>query len=224
MASSIDDVLHNMTSTTWKGHNNVTEIANWTYPEDCTIYPVSRFVPWNNPKDVMSRETHLLIADIIDVYLLLPFLLICLPFNVINIIVFWKHGIKERINLCLVCLSFSDIIVVSCSFVLDFDRVYCAFANIDYKPCPMEHQLHTHFLAYPGRRVIYHNKGECLKDTTLEQCLEHCSNDVKVRTCDYWRINARSNQCCPQEVTWIDVDPNHWVEDASCDHYQKMCV
>ncbi|KAL8587680.1 hypothetical protein ACOMHN_020898 [Nucella lapillus] len=48
-------------------------------------------------------------------------------------IVFWRHGIKERINLCLFFLALADVIIVVGHFVWLFDRLYAAVTRTPYK-------------------------------------------------------------------------------------------
>ena len=59
-----------------------------------------------NPEDLVSYKTqlHVYLNDFVDLYLLSVCFLIFVPTSVINMAVFWKYGIKERINICFVCL------------------------------------------------------------------------------------------------------------------------
>jgi hypothetical protein len=45
-----------------------------------------------------------------------------LPTNVLSILVFAKQGLKERINLCLFCLSFNDLVYMIANVNLYSDR------------------------------------------------------------------------------------------------------
>ena len=49
------------------------------------------------------------------------------PANVLNMAVFYKQGLKERINVCLFALSLSDFLFVLQTFVLYIESV--AFAQ-----------------------------------------------------------------------------------------------
>ncbi|XP_076472616.1 uncharacterized protein LOC143302015 [Babylonia areolata] len=69
------------------------------------------------------------LETIVDVYLLMVFFVVSVPLNIVNVIVFWKHGIKERINLCLCFLSIADAMVISVYFALKLDRIYSAVSN-----------------------------------------------------------------------------------------------
>ncbi|KAL8570086.1 hypothetical protein ACOMHN_033765 [Nucella lapillus] len=109
---------------------NVTEITQ--IPQGCLPFPLSTSTPWNHPEDLVSRSVQQKFKEIIDVYVLTPLFFLFLPLNIINMVVFWKHGIKERINVCLFFLSLSDIIVIAIHFVLKLDRLYATMTNSPY--------------------------------------------------------------------------------------------
>ena len=123
-----NDVNINTTSS-W--HDNVTEA--FQVPEGCLVVPFSTVTPWDHPDDLVSRETRQHFVYFVDVYFLSLCFLISVPTNVINMAVFWKHGIKERINLCLFCLSFDDIGTLVCYFLIKADRIYAAISKTVYK-------------------------------------------------------------------------------------------
>ncbi|XP_076456681.1 uncharacterized protein LOC143290980 [Babylonia areolata] len=73
-----------------------------------TAYPDPVFLPCNNPRNVISPH----VADIVDFVLfvgIFPVLVTCgVITNVINMAVFVRLGLADRINLCLFCLAVSD--------------------------------------------------------------------------------------------------------------------
>ena len=119
------------TASSWHDVDNVTEA--FQVPEGCLVVPFSTVTPWDHPDDLVSRETRQHFADFADVYFLSLCFLISVPTNVINMAVFWKHGIKERINLCLFCLSFADIGTLVCYFLIKADKIYAAISKTVYK-------------------------------------------------------------------------------------------
>ena len=116
-----DDVDINTTSL-WHDVNNVTEA--FQAPEGCLVIPFSTFTPLDHPDDLVSRETQQHFRQFVDVYFLSLCFLISVPTNAISMAVFWKHGIKERINLCLFCLSFADLTVLVFNWTMRADKVY----------------------------------------------------------------------------------------------------
>ncbi|KAK7503221.1 hypothetical protein BaRGS_00005486 [Batillaria attramentaria] len=62
------------------------------------------------PDDLVSQETFLTLASIHSGVVVPTLFLICASTNTINMIVFYKHGLHERFNLCVFCLAFTDII------------------------------------------------------------------------------------------------------------------
>ena len=69
------------------------------------IIKFSEFVPCDNPGNVISFEVEDLVHELKDVVFLPILFLIGGPANVINMAVFYKQGLKERINVCLLALS-----------------------------------------------------------------------------------------------------------------------
>ncbi|KAK7503222.1 hypothetical protein BaRGS_00005487 [Batillaria attramentaria] len=57
------------------------------------------------PDDLVSQETFLTLASIHSGVVVPTLFLICASTNTINMIVFYKHGLHERFNLCVFCLA-----------------------------------------------------------------------------------------------------------------------
>ncbi|KAL8582696.1 hypothetical protein ACOMHN_058073 [Nucella lapillus] len=114
---------------------NVTSAGtNVTYliRENCVSVSLSRTSPLDHPDDIVTFATQQRFKEICDVYILSPLVLLSVPSNIVNMIVFWRHGIKERINLCLFFLSLADIIVMVIHFEIKLDRVYATITNTPY--------------------------------------------------------------------------------------------
>ncbi|KAK7445197.1 hypothetical protein BaRGS_00040365 [Batillaria attramentaria] len=60
------------------------------------------------PDDLVSQETFLMFASIHSGVIVPVLFLISVSTNTINMIVFYKHGLQERFNLCVFCLAFTD--------------------------------------------------------------------------------------------------------------------
>lgn len=58
-------------------------------------------------------------AGLVPVLFILGF-----PTNILNAAVFYKHGLRERINLCLFALALADLIVVTVLFLLSAEQAY----------------------------------------------------------------------------------------------------
>ena len=78
-------------------------------PEGCYVFLLQEmeFLPWDNPDNIVSAEVEDIIRRLKDVMLPI-FFLIGAPANVINMAVFYKQGLKERVSLCLFALSLAD--------------------------------------------------------------------------------------------------------------------
>ena len=92
---------------------------NTSILDGCRTLQFDGFIPWNNPDNIVSLEVEAL-AERLKGAIVLPLLfLIGGPANVINMAVFYKQGLKERINLCLFALSLAD----------ELYLIYCMFLN-----------------------------------------------------------------------------------------------
>ncbi len=120
------DVATNTTSS-WLDVDNVTE--TFQVPEGCLVIPSLAATPVDNPRDLVSAGTARQYLTFVHVYVLTLCFLVSAPTNLINMAVFWKHGIKERINLCLFCLSFADLIVIASYFVMYAEKIYAEISN-----------------------------------------------------------------------------------------------
>ena len=110
--------------------NNVTDTVLYTPPKDCLVFSFSALsLPWESAEDLVSYETLQSYQGVVDAYLLTLLVFLSVPSNTVNMIVFWKHGIKERINLCLFFLSFADLIIVLAHFVWKVSCV-CGTSNV----------------------------------------------------------------------------------------------
>ena len=106
----------------------VNQSAN-SVPQDCIILGMNATIPWNNPNNLISLETEQLF-DRIKATVLIPILfLIGFPANCINMAVFFKQGLKDRINLCLFSLALTDIITLTVVFTLYAERLYTQFTD-----------------------------------------------------------------------------------------------
>ena len=97
---------------------NVSTIArNNNSFEGCKILHFDGFVPWDNPDNLVSLEVEAFV-DRLKGAIVLPLLfLIGGPANVINMAVFYKQGLRERVNLCLFALSLADeLYLIHCMF------------------------------------------------------------------------------------------------------------
>ena len=82
---------------------------NLSVPDGCYVvrFEEMEFLPWDNPDNIVNAAVEDIARKVKD-NLLPIFFLIGWPANVINMAVFYKQGLKERVNLCLFALSLAD--------------------------------------------------------------------------------------------------------------------
>ena len=88
---------------------DVTE--NLSVPQGCHVvrFEEMEFLPWDNPDNIVSAEVEDITRRLKNAALPVLFL-IGGPANVINMAVFYKQGLKERVSLCLFALSLADVL------------------------------------------------------------------------------------------------------------------
>ena len=95
----------------------------------CFTIKFSEFVPWDNPGNVISFEVEDLVHELKDVVFLPILFLIGGPANGINMAVFYKQGLKERINVCLFALSLADGLYLVNSMLMYGEQLYFRFTT-----------------------------------------------------------------------------------------------
>lgn len=114
-------------SSSWTTHTvnqSVSGIA-----DDCVILGVNASIPWDNARNLISQEVEHL-TDRLKAAVFIPILyLFGAPANVVNMVVFFKQGLKERINFCLFSLALLDLIYLTLLFVFYAERVYTQFTD-----------------------------------------------------------------------------------------------
>ena len=85
--------------------------GNLSIPQGCHVvrFEEMEFLPWDNPDNIVSAEVEDITRRLKNAALPVLFL-IGGPANVINMAVFYKQGLKERVNLCLFSLSLADVL------------------------------------------------------------------------------------------------------------------
>ena len=69
------------------------------------------YIPWANPSNIISLETTLLIVQLLGGVLVPVVAFLGLVLNVLNGLVFYKQGLRERINLLLFSQAVFDFAV-----------------------------------------------------------------------------------------------------------------
>ena len=127
-------------STTITGENDILEAKSTEFisvnpnitrlnVSHCKILHLDGFVPWDNPDNLVSLEAEAFVERLKGAIVLPLLFLIGGPANIINMVVFYKQGLKERINLCLFALSLADeLYMIYCMF-FNGERIHRQFAT-----------------------------------------------------------------------------------------------
>ena len=93
-------------------------------PPGCVLRQFVKYIPWNNDDNIVPKRVEVIVRFVFNALVLPVLLLICVPTNITNMIVFYKQGLKERINTCLFALSLADLMFVVSAYGTDCDRIY----------------------------------------------------------------------------------------------------
>ncbi|KAK7502391.1 hypothetical protein BaRGS_00006344 [Batillaria attramentaria] len=102
---------------------------NFTLPEGCVVLQFEDFIPWDNEDNLISAEFEQFFHRVVTGWVLPMIFLIGGPTNVMNMVVFYKLGLKERINVCLFSLSLADELYMIRNMLLDGERIYTQFTT-----------------------------------------------------------------------------------------------
>ncbi|XP_076464666.1 uncharacterized protein LOC143296534 [Babylonia areolata] len=105
---------------------------NTSHPSGCrkVVYSEMEFLPWDNPDNIVSAEAEAFAYRLKCIVLVLLFL-IGGPGNVINMAVFYKQGLKDRVNLCLFALSLADELYLIAAMFHHAELVHTQFSSTD---------------------------------------------------------------------------------------------
>ena len=109
---------------------NVT--GNVSAVEGCYLlnFEEMEFLPWDNLDNIVSAEVENIARRLKDGVFLPILFVIGAPANVINMAVFYKQGLKERVILCLFALSLADeLYLIQAMFVFGIDQLQQQFAS-----------------------------------------------------------------------------------------------
>ena len=114
---------------------NINITRNNSILEGCKILEFDGFIPWDNPDNLVSAEVEAF-SERLKGAIVLPLLfLIGGPANVINMAVFYKQGLRERVNLCLFALSLADeLYLIQCMFI-NGENIHRQFTSSERSVC-----------------------------------------------------------------------------------------
>ncbi|KAK7505614.1 hypothetical protein BaRGS_00002885 [Batillaria attramentaria] len=72
---------------------------------------VDGYAPWSNPDDIISQEVEYWVSMVTSAGLIPLLCLIGVPGNALSAAVFYRQGLRKRINLCLFSLALADVMV-----------------------------------------------------------------------------------------------------------------
>ncbi|XP_076470649.1 uncharacterized protein LOC143300686 [Babylonia areolata] len=93
-------------------------------PEGCVVSQSFQFVSWREEDSLVPKEVDNIIKLLFTGVFLPILFVVSFSTNIINMVVFYKHGLKERINACLFTLSAVDLLSISIAYGFCSDVLY----------------------------------------------------------------------------------------------------
>ena len=76
------------------------------------------FLPWNNPYNIISIRTFLSFENVVLCGVNWILFSIGVPTNLLNCLVFYRQGLRDRMNLCLFSLALVDMLFIGFFFLV----------------------------------------------------------------------------------------------------------
>ena len=105
-------------------------MATLLHPENTTglsYDDTEVFIPWNNPHNIISVETFLSFEKVVTCGVNLVMFSIGVPTNLLNCLVFYRQGLRDRMNLCLFSLALVDMLYVTFFYLVSS---YCLVGQL----------------------------------------------------------------------------------------------
>ena len=133
MSTMVASSEQSLLETTWRTSprttaDNVSQSLS-SIPDNCIVLGVNATIPWDHPGNLISQETEHLI-DRLKATVFIPILYLAgTPANLVNALVFFRQGLKARINMCLFSLALVDLIYLNVLFAIYAERIYTQFTD-----------------------------------------------------------------------------------------------
>ncbi|KAL8576467.1 hypothetical protein ACOMHN_049034 [Nucella lapillus] len=92
--------------------------------QGCLILEPKSAATTDTFQGVASQQTKFWISVITSAGFVPLLFVVGLPGNVLSAAVFYRQGLRERINLCIFCLALADVVVLTVTFCLSFEEVH----------------------------------------------------------------------------------------------------
>ncbi|KAL8589835.1 hypothetical protein ACOMHN_020838 [Nucella lapillus] len=123
--SSQSDIFSISTTTPSLSHAKLTVASSiGGKTEHGCLVVEQKFNPMDNPENIVSKQTHFWISTIIYAIIIPLLFLVGVPGNILSAAVFYRQGLRERINLCVFCLALMDLVVICVIFGLGVEKAY----------------------------------------------------------------------------------------------------
>ncbi|XP_076446360.1 uncharacterized protein LOC143283866 [Babylonia areolata] len=114
--------------------SNHTALLNMSLNKGCIQirYNETEHLPWDHPDNIVSQQVANYVTKIKNIILAFSFL-IGGPANVINMAVFYKQGLQDRVNLCLFLLAFFDELYLVSTMFYYAENIYMHISGQEVK-------------------------------------------------------------------------------------------
>ncbi|XP_076442683.1 uncharacterized protein LOC143281364 [Babylonia areolata] len=128
-SQSADVILNNVTTMTSLLHDvglTVAPSGDSKTEGGCFVVD-SKLNPEDNAENIITKEARFWITTIIAGVVVPLLFLLGVPGNILSAAVFYRQGLRERINLCVFCLALVDLVALTVLFFLSAEEIYRLF-------------------------------------------------------------------------------------------------
>ncbi|XP_076454855.1 uncharacterized protein LOC143289692 [Babylonia areolata] len=110
-------------------------------------------LPWDNPDNIVTQDIAALAMRIKNIVLAVSFL-VGGPANVINMAVFYKQGIQDRVNLCLFMLALFDGVYLTSALLIYAENIYLQLSGQVMRSPANEFMTNNHLNVFLGSGFV----------------------------------------------------------------------
>ena len=101
---------------------------------DCLVVNFSDLLVYDDSDDPVNTATVNLFSNVKGTILIPAIILIGVPTNLLSMLVFFKHDLKQRINTCLFCLSLVDLVFLTFVFMMYVEQMHVDALTASFRP------------------------------------------------------------------------------------------
>ncbi|KAL8583972.1 hypothetical protein ACOMHN_048579 [Nucella lapillus] len=125
-------------------------LISYTSKGHCRVIDGNTSVAWDSKESVLSYETEQVVYLIHSLGIIPVLFVTGAPLNLLNMLVFFKQGLSDRINVCLFSLALVDLLYLILVFVFNVARAYWRLAEGQWADAAFRYSINSGLLGLYG--------------------------------------------------------------------------